>query len=347
LQTASTLSLRPALLVRDSNGQWMPSVKAGPRTSLDRNGYVDVGFAGHSVLFHLRKPDDVSASRLYSEPDQLMDQLLKLGFMHRQVGPEKIKVTSLGRPLLDSTHIDHWQRVWQVREWAIPYANGMVITFSLPVPDGYVTMMQLAPARSDYINRAAMKVLTDFVEVDYGGTLAQWKDYLQNTAQLPAAFKNIHIDFEYAHRFSYASPRLILNFTTKLQKITPTSRLALGFLPIADHGNFVMGVVDVRVGGDTDSQDWINIQRDVAPSPQLDDEFQSRWRKLSQHQHPYDGVSRNDNDIMKIVSVMPSAAGAAPTVLYTAFFAIEGSHTQDFMKAKLDLLTRNLKIIEH
>lgn len=347
LQGPFAVSLSPSLVARKSNGEWAPSVKTAPRTSLTKNGYLDAGLAGHSVLFHLRKPDDLSARELYSAPSALMDQLLKPGFLRRPVGSENIRVTSLGRPLLDSIHVDRWQRVWQVREWAVPYANGMVITFSLPVPDGYVTMMQLAPARSDYMNMADMKVLTDFVEVDYGGTLTQWKDYLQNTQLLPAIFKNIHVDFAYDKRFSYSSERLHLSFTSKLQKITPDSLLALGFVPIAHQGKFLMGVADVRITADANHQDWINIQRIVAPSEQLDDAFKNHWQKIVQHQHPFDGVARNDNDIMKITSVMPSAAGAAPPILYTAFFALEGSHPQNFMKTKLDLLTKDLQIIEH
>ncbi|MEO8998069.1 MAG: trypsin-like peptidase domain-containing protein [Rhodanobacter sp.] len=344
---ATALSLRPSLIVRDSNGEWMPSVKAGPRTTLPKNGYLDSGFVGHSVLFHLRKPDEVSAAQLYSDPNRLMDQLLKLGFMARQVGAEKIKITSLGRPVLDSTHVDAWQRVWQVREWAVPHVNGMVVTFSLPVPDGYVTMMQVAPAGRDYMNLADMKVLTDFVNVDYGGTLAQWKDYLQNKALLPALFKDIRIDFDYDHRFSYASKRLHLDFTPELQKITPTSKLALGFIPIADHEKFVMSVVDVRVGEDANNKNWINIQRHRAPSADLDDDYKSDWHKIAQHQHPYDGVARNDNDIMQITSVTTTSGTADQSILYTAFYAIEGSHPQEFMKGRLDLLTKNFQVIEH
>ncbi|MFI4958466.1 MAG: trypsin-like peptidase domain-containing protein [Lysobacterales bacterium] len=341
---ATELSLRPSLVVRNSNGEWMPSEKAGPRTTLSRNGYVDSGFVGHSVLFHLRKPDDVTAAQLYSDPNRLMDQLLKLGFLTREVGPEKIKITSLGRPVLDSTHVDTWQRVWQVREWAVPHINGVVVTFSLPVPDGYVTMMQLASAGRDYMNLADMKVLTDFVNVDYGGTLAQWKDYLQNKALLPAVFKDIRIDFDYDHRFSYTSKRLRVDFTPELQKITPASKMALGFIPIADHDNFVLGVADVHVGEDANNKNWINIQRHVAPSADLDDDYKSDWRKITQHQHPYDGVARNENDIMKNTSV---AGTADQPILYTAFYAIEGSHPQEFMKAKLDLLTKNFQVIEH
>lgn len=344
---ASTLSLRPTLVVRDSNGEWMPSVKAGPRTTLAKNGYVDVGLSGHSVLFHLRKPDDITAKQLYSDPNRLMDQLLKLGFLTRQVGSEKIKITSLGRPILDSTHVDAWQRIWQVREWVVPHINGAVITFSLPVPDGYVTMMQLASANRDYMNLADMKVLSDFVNVDYGGTLGQWKGYLQNQALLPAFFKDVRIDFDYDHRFSYASKRLRLDFTTKLQKITPTSQLTLGVVTVLDHDKFAMDVVDVRVGEDANLNNWVNLQRHMAPSDNLDDDYKSDWRKIIQHQHPYDGVARNDNDIMEITSVAVPSSAADPSILYTAFYAVEGDHPQDFMKTKLDLLTKHVQVFEH
>ena len=344
---AAGLSQRPTLLVRSSNGQWMAEAKAGPGTSLSNNGYLQSGLAGHSVLFHLRKPDDISAAKLYSDPNQLMDQLLKLGFLGRQVGAEKVKITSLGPTVVNTTHVDKWQRVWQVREWVVPYGNGAVVTYSLPVPDGYVTMMQLASARRAFINLADMKVLADFVNVDFGGTLAQWKGYLQSKALLPAFFKDIRIDFDYGQRFSYESKRVRLDFTPELQKITPTSVLTLGLIAVPDHDKFLMDVVDVRVGEDANNTNWINIQRHLAPSDNLDDAYKSGWRKIVQRQHPYDSVARNDHDVMAITSVAERAGTTDPSVLYTTFYAIEGSHPQDFMKARLDLLNQHFQVVEH
>ncbi len=344
---ATGLSLRPTLLIRDSNGEWMPSVKAGPRTTLAKNGYIDAGFVGRSILFHLRKPDDVTARQLYSDPNRSMDLLLRLGFLTRQVGAEKVKTTSLGPTILNSTIVDSWRRVWQRREWAIPQANGVVITFSLPVPDGYVTMMQLAPARRDYMNLADMKALTDFVNVDYGGTLAQWRDYLQNQTLLPAFFKDIRIDFAYDHRFSYASNRIRMDFTTKLQKITPNSELTVGLIPVPDRGKFVMDIVDVRVLEDANNRNGINIQRHMAPSDTLDDDYKSDWHKITQHQHPYDGVARKDNDVTEITSVAVPSGTGDPSILYTAFYAIEGDHPQAFMKTRLDVLTKHFQVVEH
>jgi len=347
LHVAADLSEFPALMVRDSSGEWTSSVKRGPRTALPGNGYVDAGIANGVVLFHLRKPDDVGSRQLYSEPGRLMDTLLKLGFLNRQVGSEKVKITSLGKPVLDTREVDAWHRLWQVRMWAVPDQNGMVITYSLPVPDGYVTMMQLGSGGHQYMNLADMRVLADFIEVDYDGTLAQWKDYLQDTMLLPTMFKDIHVDFEYGHRFRYASKRIRFDFTPTLQKITPNSVLTLGFLNVVDRDGIVMDVVDVRVREDANERNWINIQRRVSPSDDPDDDYKSSWRRLVEQKHPYDGVAVSDGDITRISTVAKPPAGAAAAALYSAFYAIEGNHPQAFMKARLDLLMQNLKVIEH
>ena len=46
-------------------------------------------------------------------------------------------------------------------------------------------------------------------------------------------------------------------------------------------------------------------------------------------------------------AVVNAAAGADPSVLYTAYYGAEGTHPQDAMKAKLDLLMKNLQVTEH
>jgi serine protease Do len=337
----------PSLIVRNSNGDWDRSVRKGPKTPLSDNAYVALGVAGHSILLHLRKPDGASARQWYTDPAQFTNQLVKIGFMKRAIGSEQIKVTSLGKPVQDTVYTDAWQRHWQVRVWAVPYDNGLVITFSLPVPDGYVSMMRFAQAGQRHDDLIDMQALTDFFYVTYEGTLAQWKDYLENTALLPAAFKDIRIDFDYDHRFSYASKRLAFSFTPELQKIAPASVLTLGFSYFTDHGKVVWDVGDVRVRTEANEDDLVNIRRNVAPSGDLEDDYKSEWHKISQHEHPYDGVALSDSDVTKITAVVSPPAGADPSMLYTAYYGVEGTHPQDAMKAKLDLLMKSLQVIEH
>jgi len=346
LHSAPRLDSFPALIIRDSNGDWGLSVRPISKTMLSDNGYVAMGVAGHSLFFHLRKPDNVPAQQFYSDASKFMDLLIKPGFMTRQVGSEKIKVRSMGKPVIDRVHVDAWGRRWQVREWLVPFGNSRIITLSLPVPDGYVTMTQPMKAGREHEHMIDMQALTDFVDVAYDGTIAQWKDYLKNKSLLPAAFDDIRLELTDGQQFTYSSKRMGFSFTPKLQAITPGSELTLGFSYFRDQGKAVWGVGNVRVKVDPDDPDGIDIWRHLAPSADLDDDYKSEWRKLVKQQHPYDGVAFSGNDVMWINGVVGQAA-TAPGFLYTASYDVEGNRPQDVMKAKLDLLMKNLHVSEH
>ncbi len=341
----------PTLIVRGSNGEWGRAGTSSRHFTLEGNGYVDLGGAGRNGLIHIRRPDDVPAAAFYGDAGTRMDLLAKTGMFQRSVASEKVKITSLGKPVSESTHVDAWQRKWQVGIWTLPYANALVVTYALPVPDGCVMLMRLAPAAHRHDTLLDLDELSSFIHVTYEGTLAQWKDFLGQSAWLPAAFGNIRIDYDYGRRFGYSSQRVVFSFTPEVQAITPDSLLWLGFRFLLDHGKPAWDVADVEVWKDkaSDDHNGVNVQRFAEPPAGLDDDMTSRWRKLSQRQHPYDGVARYEDDVMKIDAVVApaSSGGKPPSVLYTAFYGIEGNHPQDFMKAKLDLLMKNLRVSEH
>ncbi len=337
----------PGLIVRGSTGDWTITGGAGKKIPLSNNGYVIPGVVKSNILFHLRKPDNVSASQLYGNPALMMDQLAKVGLFERRVGSESIKITSLGSPTTDTIHTDAWQRHWQVRVWPMPYMNVRVVTFSLPVPDGYVTLLRFAAPGNTYDSVSDMKVLTDFIDVAYSGTLAQWKDYLKNTALLPSAFKNITLDYDYGKRFSYRSGRLNFSFAPSLQKIEHDSTLLLGFDFFDDHGKTVWDVGNVRVLANANDPDQVDVQRHAAPSADLDDDFKSGWDKLVHRRHPYDSVAQSDNGQMDIATTAgEGTSGAAPVVLYSVGVGVDGTQPQPAMKAKLDALMENVHVTD-
>ncbi|MEO7050356.1 MAG: trypsin-like peptidase domain-containing protein [Rhodanobacter sp.] len=347
LHSVPSLDSFPRMIVRNSNGDWGLSARLGPRTPLSGNGYIAVGEGAHSLLFHLRKPDSISAQQLYHDPAQLIDLVAKTGFMRRSVGTERVKITGFGKPDQDTIYTDAWQRHWQVRVWPVPYANGLVISFSLPVPDGYATLLQLVPAASANDHLIDMRALTDFVQVAYDGTLAQWRDYLGQTALLPAVLRDIQIKADDGHRFSYASPRLDFSFGPTLQPITANSTLTLGLGYFSDLGKVVWDVGDVRVKADASDPYHVNFQRHVQPSSDLDDVFQSAWRKLVQGQQPLDGVPVSVDGAMRVSAVLPLAAGASPAVRYSVFYSVVGSTPPASVKAGLGQLMKDAHVREH
>jgi len=341
----------PTLIVRGSDGEWQRVGQQSQYFTLDGNGYVAVGGVSRNGLARLRRPDGMAAATFYGDAKSRMDLLARTGMFQREVAGEKVKITSLGKPVRESTHVDRWQRPWHVGVWTLPYANTLVVAYSLPVPDGSVLLLRFATPAHEHDTMLDMDELSSFVHVTYQGTLAQWKDFLGNPALQPAAFRNIRIDFDYGRRFSYASQRVAFSYPSAVQAVKPDNLLWLGFRFFLDDGKPVWDVADVNVWKDTASDDHnnVNVQRYVAPPPGLDDDMSSRWRKLSGREYPYNGVARYENDLMKINAVVaPAAAGGRPSsVLYTAFYGTAGTQPQADMKGKLDLLTKDMRVTEH
>ncbi|HEX8777166.1 MAG TPA: trypsin-like peptidase domain-containing protein [Rhodanobacter sp.] len=340
----------PSLIVRGSDGEWGRTDTQARYFALDGNGYVRVGAAGRNGLIQIRRPDGTDATKFYGDAKARMDLLARTGLFQRPVASEKVKITSLGKPVRESTHLDRWQRPWHVAVWPLPYANALVVAYSLPVPDGSIMLMRFVPPAHLHDTMLDLDELSSFVYLTYQGTLAQWKDFLGRPALQPAALRDIRIDYDYGQRFSYASPRVAFAYPSSLQPVKPDNLLWLGFRFFLDDGKPVWDVGDVEIWKDTASDDHnnVNVQRNIAPPSGLDDDMSSRWKKLSERQYPFNAVARYENDLMKIDTVVaPTSAGTAPKVLYTAFFGTAGNQPQAEMKDKLDLLTRDMRVMEH
>ena len=351
LHANADLRTFPSIIRRNSNGTWLMTRPQVSHSSLQKNGFLETSVVGGNLLLmHLRKPDDLSASELYSHPKQFVDLTLKSWSFFRNVGSEKVRVTSLGEPTQQTIYSDTYQRHWQVRVWPIAYGDAVAIAFSLPVPDGYVSMIRLVPASQQHPALLDMQATCDFVNMSYGGTLAQWKDYLTNTALLPSAFSGIDLRIDYGHQFTFHSKRFSLSYTPDLQKIDPDSYLNLGFGYIAngasqDHRTVSWEVADVEARPDTHEKTRININRHIAPTDDLDDSFRNQWDKFRHRQPPDDSVAYSKDDMTRIATVVGEPSDSS-TVLYTAFVAAEGSVPQEIMKSQLDRLVKGLQVNE-
>jgi serine protease Do len=338
----------PQLIVRNSDGVWAATGASRIKITLPANGYISGGAVASDILFHLRKPDSIPETTFHHDPKGVMDMLLKSGFLKRSIGPEQIRVTSLGDPGTTGTWTDRWGRHWQVWRWPVPYADGYVSIFALPTPDGYAMLMRIEPATSCHDTTINMRALTDFVSLPYDGTLAQWKAFLADPKLLPDAFRNIHIDFDYGKNFRYDSQRLAFMRTPDLQMIDADSMLTLGFTFLPGHDNKVTwDVGQVWLAEDDHDHHWISLLRNQAPPADLDDSYQSFWKKIVDRRHPYDAMAYSEDDMTKINAVVPPPhRDGKPSVLYTAYVYQPGTQPQAEMKQKLDALLKSVKVKE-
>lgn len=334
----------PAVLTRGNDGEWEWSGKSQAKTQLSNNGFIESGMVGATMLFYLHRSDDVPAAKLHADAVLFGDLLLKTGVVKRTVASERIRVTSLGKPVQDNVYTDRWQRRWQWRKWDIPFANSVLITLSLPVPDGYVTVAQFAPAPLGHDHEADLKTILDFVDVAYHGRLSEWKDFLRDGRALPEAFGSIKIDFDDAKQFRYQSKRVSFTVPNDVQPIAPDNLLVLGFNVTGADGKFGWDVGDIRLNRIANEPDRINILRQVAPSDDMDDTFKHNWNKLIQRQHPYDGEARTENDEARITAVVGD--DKTPHVAYTVFIALPSSKKAADLKDKLTRLMSSVKVDE-
>jgi S1-C subfamily serine protease len=338
----------PQLVTRNSDGVWTASGQSSIKITLPANGYISGGVVAGDILFHLRKPDSISEAKFHHDPKGVMDMLLKTGFLKRPIGPEKIRVTSLGEPGTTGTWIDRWGRHWQTWRWPVPYANGYVSIFALPTPDGYAMLMRIESASSRHDTTINMRALTDFVSLPYDGTLAQWKGFLADPKLLPDTFKNIHIAFDYGKDFRYDSQRLAFSFTPDLQKIDADSMLTLGFTFLPEHdGKVTWDVGQVWLAEDDHDHHWVSLLRNQAPPADLDDNYQSFWKKVVDRRHPFDAMAYSEDDTTRINATVPAPhSDGKLSVLYTAYVYQPGTQPQAEMKQKLDLLLKNVLVKE-
>jgi len=258
-------------------------------------------------------------------------------------------VTSLGEPGSKDTWTDRWGRHWQVWTWPVPYANGYVTVFALPIPTGFALLMRMVPATSQHDTAINMQALTDFVSLSYKGTLAQWKAFLAEPALLPDVFKNIHIGFDYGKDFHYDSQRMEFSSTSAIQDIDANSMLELGFCffpPDANH-KVVWDVCRAGLAADNYSQYMLGVVRHQAPPADLGDVYASYWKKVSDRRHPYDSTAFSDDGMTKIDAVVPpSKGGPNPSVLYSAYVYQPGTQPQAEIKKKLEALLKGVKVKE-
>ena len=131
----------PGLVSKGQDGTWsVQHATLGGRADLGHNGYVALGRTSTLAIMKIRRPDDVPAAKFYADSQMFMDMVMKAVPMHRSVGPENIRMTSLGKAHDETVFTDAWGRKWQLRQWWLPYQDSVLLTMALPVPQGYVVL---------------------------------------------------------------------------------------------------------------------------------------------------------------------------------------------------------------
>jgi len=341
----------PSLIKRSSDGTWVVETPTKvSHADLGHNGVLSFEFQQGLVLLHIRKPDDISHEQFYGDSKVFMDAALKGLTMMRNIGPERIRITSIGNATDDSPYVDGYGRKWQLRIWPIEFSDSAIVTLALPVPNGYTALMAQVPTASVHLRRTSFKELANFIYISFQGTLDLWREYLQDAALQPDVFKHIHVNYDYGHEFEYKSDLFSFKCNDDLQVINGESGLTLRFSYFNTGGKVTWNVSGVSLSANVHERNALNITRHSEPTADMPENIRQGWQRLSSRSHPFDAVVTTNNDITMIqTELTPSSESKTISdgkINYSVGVELEGLKNQTAMKERLDKFTKNIQILE-
>jgi hypothetical protein len=341
----------PKQISRRENGKWRSlSPKNIEKSGIDHNGSIRFGTLGNTTYFRIKKPDNIGYRTFLNDSKVFMDTLLKGFPITRNIGPEKIRIVSLGKAEEDWLYTDNYQRIWHVRTWQMPFSDTGIATYSLPVPGGNVVMLKSVNHGLLFSAMQDLRIMADFFYPAYCGTLRQWREFLQLGKQLPGNFSRISVDFQYDHFFTLRSPRFTFSHDNDILSVTPASRLDMYFTYFKDNGKVVWDISRVLVSNNSDYHEYFNLRRHVHPIPGLNPEKQKEWNKMTRREGRYNAKAYADEKgrtgIQTVISTSGSGDLAGKNQIYTLYYGIYEKKDNVFMKKRLTEFLPAISIME-
>ena len=313
LQT-SDWAIEPRLVVK-KDGKWDAlKPESTVTTDLGNGGSFVGGNIAGTGLARISLPDDVQIADLVTDSKRFMDLFLKGTTLSRSVGPESVRVTSLGTAREEKVFVDSYQRKWLLRSWEIPFLDARMVSAALPVPGGFAVLTHVAPTSQAYEVTERLKMATDLIYLTYSGTIARWRAYLALTSMHPAVFSTIKLDIEAGHGFKYQSPRFEFLASQELLDVNDKNELSLAFSYFEDKDKKVVwDVARLWLGEDAKNTVAANIERYRRPSDSLPQHFKDDWLALTKRRSPYDARPFRSDDGVMISTPMTRSATSRET----------------------------------
>lgn len=337
----------PRLIKKAEDGFWdtfYPSKTSD--SELGKNGFLSYGGMDSSYFVRIQKPDSVSLRKFYFDSKLFMDLMLKGIPVTRRVGPQQIKITSLGKADRDYVFTDSYKRKWQVRTWSLPHNDQRVVTFALPVPGGYAVILRSGSTGRTDGQILDLEVLSEFIYLSYYGTLAQWQEFTAIKKLLPPVFNNIRITRN-GNKMSYKSDRLSFSVNKSIMKITKNSDLQLKFSYFRENGKTVWDVASVVIGEDKNTGTFFEVERNARPPKSLSDNYRADWENIVNRRIPYDAKVFVNGKRSFIGTVATKGQGLdKKSRVYTLVYGVDGTVGQELAAQKLDGFLKVLKVTD-
>jgi serine protease Do len=315
------------LIHQEADDSWKATAPATKKTDLPGDGYVSMGFENPVALLRLHRPNNASDDAFYNDSKAFMDIAAKALNISRAVGTDNIRVISLGQALTNTVYTDHYGRKWQERKWALPYLDAYVVGMLLPTPDGYSAVMLIAPSAAVHFTEELLRLVADYVDVSYIGTLAQWQAYLGRKALLAEPLKSLAV--EKKTNWMLRTPKFEFQIPDVLFALDERSTLGISMQYLLESSKLQWDVSGASWYRDEQGKSQIGLRRRPRPPASSNLEIRNSFADMWERRAPYDGqASRPTSTTFKSIEILNApgkdARKSSSDVLYDLSVELEG-----------------------
>ena len=331
----------PQVIFKDeTTRKWSLSDLKYSSNDLGGNGLLAYAVATDILFADLTRPSDVKLKDLYANPRLMMDLFLKGLNIPREMGGQKIRITSLGDPVSRQRVTDKLGRVWNLDLWQIPYSDEVAIVYSTAVPCGVDMIVKVtnSPQLDEW--KYDMAKVVDLTYIPYYGKLRDWPEFLQEKDRLPAQIRDAEIRYEPGKSLAFRTPWFDADLEKHELPLNPTEFLALdmGFTP-ATSGGVKWDLRRIAMGGGKEDGYFV-VLRHISPFKGMSEGFEKNWEDVAKGKHPYTGTPFQNEGRTDIATTLFSA----PSEIYTLYEGRSGAVPEADMKRGLAALQRALSI---
>ncbi len=345
----------PTIVQQSKTDSWdSPEPGDTVNQDLPQHGLVSTGNTLGVTVFHIRRPEAASDDRFYGDSAQLVELLLKGLKLTRTVGDQAIRITAMGPASSDSAFTDRLGRRWQVRRWPLGYADSHLVCYTLPTPDGVVGMVQMLPSGALDVADQYLRVDADNFTMEYEGTLAQWKAFLNRRKLLPVLFEHVTLDVAASQAVRFQSAQLQVTLAKELLGTTSDSILDFAMNYRVSGQDLVWDVGGIYLYKDDQRQTYVGVVRHLKPGQSAPQDLKQSWAQMLTRAPTYNQVAGHNADYTEfwiresLGAGMPEAASIDPNanVLYDVYYETEARVYPDEMLSTERRLLGATRVLE-
>ena len=338
------------LITQQADGTWVASSHQAEKVDLPGDGAVRVGDVAGAKIVSIVRSDGASDDAFYSDSKAFMDLSLKALNLRRTVGPDPVRVVSLGAAKSDGVFVDPYGRKWQERVWAIPFLDADVVGELLPTPDGYAAILFMAQSATVYEAKMLAQSFTGQFDVSYRGTLAQWSAALRRKSMLPMALAEVKLDR--APAWQLHTPRFVSSIPASLLELDDKSPLILTMGFTNDGPKTVWDIQGLWWEKDQREDAAVGLWRRQRPPESANLQLRQRYDSIRMRRAPYDGTMNRETaeiySASKVIDVPGKKPGTVAADLeYGVTIRMTGHPTRTDFEHSTTQATANTQVLEH